>query len=111
MKEVLASTETISECLLLTTAVNGAEDPPDFSRKCQDYSQLQQVFDDLQNNKDYMKALKNNILVKMETFLNITKKEVIVKKYCGFCKQINFRGTHSNIGLLWLQYMPLRSVG
>ena len=87
----------------------GAKYPTDFSRECQDYSQLQEVFDVLQNYKDYMKAIKNNILVKMGTFLNKTNKDVIKKKHCGFCKQINSRGIHSNIGTLWL-YMPYRTI-
>ena len=41
--------------------VSGVKDPPDFSRECQDYSQLQQVFTVLQSYKDYIWAMKNNI--------------------------------------------------
>ena len=56
------------------------KDPPDFSRKYQDYSQLQQVFDALHwSYKDYIKATKNSILVKMGAFLNKIKKDAMVK--------------------------------
>ena len=44
-------------------------------------------------NKDYMKAIINNILAKMGTLLNKIKKDMIVKKHRGFCKQINSKYT------------------
>ena len=43
-----------------------------------------------------MKAITNNILAKMGTLLNKIKKDVIVKKHRGFCKQINSKGIHNN---------------
>ena len=68
--------------------VNEVKDPPDFSTGCQDYNQLQQVFDVLQNYKDYMKAIKNSILVKMGAFLNKIKKDVIVKRIVDFLNKL-----------------------
>ena len=50
------------------------KDPPDLSRECQDYRQLQQIFSILQNCKNYIWAMKNSTLVKMGAFLNKMKK-------------------------------------
>ena len=56
--------------------VSGVKYPPDFSKECQDYSQLQQVFNVLQNYKDYIWTMKNSILVKMAALLNKMKKDL-----------------------------------
>ena len=53
---------------------NGVEDASNFSRECDDFSQLPQVFDVPHNYKDYRKAMNNNRLVKVGTFLNKIKK-------------------------------------
>ena len=58
------------------------KDPPDLSRECQDYRQLQQIFSILQNCKNYIWAMKNSTLVKMEAFLNKMKKRPDSEKPC-----------------------------
>ena len=68
--------------------VNGVKDPPDFSRECQEYYQLEQVFYVLQSYKDYIKAMKNSILVKMGAFLNKIKKDAIVKNIVDFVNKL-----------------------
>ena len=68
--------------------INRVKDPPDFSRECQNCSQLQQVFNVLQNYKNYMKAMKNSIIVKMGAFLNKLKKDLIVKNIVDFVNKL-----------------------
>ena len=60
------------------------KDPADSSGKCQDYSQLQQLFSVLQNCKDYSWAMKNSTLVKLGAFLSKMEKELIVKNLVDF---------------------------
>ena len=68
--------------------VNRVKDPPDFSRECQDCSQLQQVFNVLQNCKNYICAMKNDIIVKMGACLNKLKKDLIVKNIVDFVNKL-----------------------
>lgn len=68
--------------------VNRVKDPPDFSRECQDCSQLQQVFNVLQNYKNYICAMKNGIIVKMGACLNKLKKDLIVKNIVDFVNKL-----------------------
>ena len=64
--------------------VNWMKDPADSSGKCQDYSQLQQLFSVLQNCKDYSWAMKNSTLVKLGAFLSKIKKELVVRNLVHF---------------------------
>ena len=68
--------------------VSGVKYPPNFSRECQDYSQLQQVFNVVQNYKDYIWTMKNSILVKMAVFLNKMKKDLNKWKTVDFVNKL-----------------------
>ena len=67
---------------------NGVEDASNFLRECDDFSQLQQVFDVLHDYKDYMRAMKNSTLVKVGGISKQNKKRCDSENIVDFVNKL-----------------------